>query len=179
MAIFTLLTLLLSVVPALSSPLVAERTTCNRDNVLRALVDKRYIDEAIPFCSTYISVPASTVTATTSCVTTTLTLVIDPLPVTTYEWHCPSISCLMLMASQHFYSNRHSHDHASGFNCLLNLRSSILQGETRCGSANIRLAVPGFENFQCLLVPDHHAIHHYSAMPYSSKEDQRALIGSA
>ncbi|ERF76195.1 hypothetical protein EPUS_07395 [Endocarpon pusillum Z07020] len=80
-----LLTLLLSVVPALSTPLVTERTegTCNRDNVLRALIDKRYIDEAIPFCSKYIKVPASTVTATTSCQTVTITAIVDPLPVTT------------------------------------------------------------------------------------------------
>ncbi len=79
-----LLTLLLSVVPALSTPFVGKRTegTCNRDNVLRALVDSRYIDEAIPFCSKYIKVPASTVTATTGCQTVTITAIVDPIPVT-------------------------------------------------------------------------------------------------
>jgi Cu/Ag efflux pump CusA len=84
MAFSILLTLLLTVVPALSTPLLAERNTCNRDNVLRALVDKRYIDEAIPFCSKYIHVPASTVTATTSCQTVTITAIVDPYPVTMY-----------------------------------------------------------------------------------------------
>lgn len=83
MAFSIFLTLMLLVVPAICGPLT-ERNVCNRDNVLRALVDKRHIDEAIPFCSKYIHVPASTVTATSSCATTTVTLIIDPLPVTTY-----------------------------------------------------------------------------------------------
>lgn len=79
---FSIFLTLLSVVPALSTPLVAERNACNRDNVLRALVDQRNIAMAIPFCSKYIHVPASTVTATTGCQTVTITAVVDPLPVT-------------------------------------------------------------------------------------------------
>jgi hypothetical protein len=79
----TIFTLLLAVAPAFSTPLLGERNTCNRDNVLRALVDQRYIAEAIPFCSQFIHVPASTVTATTGCTTVTITAIVDLLPVTT------------------------------------------------------------------------------------------------
>lgn len=56
-----LLVTLLLAVPALSNPLV-ERNRCNRDNVLRALVNTRHIDEAVKFCSTYITVPPVTKT---------------------------------------------------------------------------------------------------------------------
>ena len=43
-------------------PAIEQRSTCNRDNVLRALVDSRYITQALSFCSTYISVPPATIT---------------------------------------------------------------------------------------------------------------------
>ena len=61
----------LSIAPVLSTPnkahalALAERGGCNQDNVLRALIDPRYSSSALIFCSTYISIPASTVTAAT------------------------------------------------------------------------------------------------------------------
>lgn len=59
--ISSLLVTLLLAVPALSNPLV-EKKACHRDNVLRALVDTRNVDEALKFCSTYITVPPVTKT---------------------------------------------------------------------------------------------------------------------
>jgi len=59
--ISSLLVTVLLAVPALSNPLV-ERKACHRDNVLRALVDSRNVDEALKFCRTYITVPQVTKT---------------------------------------------------------------------------------------------------------------------
>ena len=44
-------------------PAIEQRHACNRDNVLRALVDSRYITQALSFCRTYISVPPTTITS--------------------------------------------------------------------------------------------------------------------
>ncbi|MCJ1361905.1 hypothetical protein MMC16_001006 [Acarospora aff. strigata] len=81
----SLLFTLLLAVPAFSNPLL-ERNQCNRDNVLRALVNPKNVDEAVKFCSTYIQVPPVTHTVSNippDCPTrTAITLVIDPLPVT-------------------------------------------------------------------------------------------------
>ncbi|KAG0639510.1 hypothetical protein HOY80DRAFT_1044905 [Tuber brumale] len=69
---------LISALLALSSATVAQSTpvsgSCNADNVLRAL--RRFSNEAIPFCSSYINVPTVTTSTiyTTGAFTTTSTV---------------------------------------------------------------------------------------------------------
>ena len=57
---------LISALLALSAATVVQGTpvagSCNADNVLRAL--RRFSDEAIPFCSSYINVPTITTSTT-------------------------------------------------------------------------------------------------------------------
>lgn len=48
--------------PVLANPALEKRLTCHRDNVFRALIDPRYSAQAVPFCSTYVSVPATVIT---------------------------------------------------------------------------------------------------------------------
>ena len=72
--------LLLLIVPVLSTPL-EPRYQCVKDDVLKALIDKKNIGEAVPFCSYFIHIPSSTVSAK-KCTTTTITAIFDPLPVT-------------------------------------------------------------------------------------------------
>ncbi|KAK6361535.1 hypothetical protein TWF730_005255 [Orbilia blumenaviensis] len=52
-------------------PFFLEKRTCNADNLLRLLRTPSNLPEALPFCSTYLGLPASTITVST--VTPTVT----------------------------------------------------------------------------------------------------------
>jgi len=80
----------------------AHSKSCNRDNLLRALVDSRYSSSASIFCSSFLSLPAASTTTTTQTIRTAPPVVTSTVVVpstTTYDLSRPLLLSLQPLSS--------------------------------------------------------------------------------